>query len=181
MGDDKFSGVDFDDERRFNELVLEYGERIYRTVRGMVGSHEDADDIVQETFMRAYKKMDTFRGDAAVGTWLTRIALNLSYSRSRRKKLFTDNPVDDYLNVSNSNSISPEEIAIENERRAVVEKGLKSLPEKQRAVFVLRMYEDMKFKGIAKIMGTTESASRANFHQALNKLKKIASESGDNE
>ncbi len=171
MGDDKFSGVDFDAERRFNEMVLEYGERIYRTVRGMVGSHEDTDDIVQETFMRAYKKINTFRGEADIGTWLTRIALNLTYSKQRRKKLFNDNPVDDYVDKIGSDADLPEDRAVQNERRRIVDRGLNSLPEKQRAVFVLRMYEEMKFKEIAALMGTTESASRANFHQALNKLK----------
>ena len=157
-------------------MVLEYGERIYRTVRGMVGSHEDADDIVQETFMKAYKKINTFRGEAAIGTWLTRIALNLTYTKSKRKKVFSDNPVDDYMDKIGSDTDLPEVTVEENERRMIVEKGLKTLPEKQRAVFVLRMYEEMKFKEIAALMGTTESASRANFHQALTKLKRFVEE-----
>ncbi len=176
MGDDKFSGVDFDAEQEFNRIVLKYGERIYRTVRGMVGTHEDADDIVQETFLKAYKNIDSFRGEADIGTWLTRIALNLTYTRTRRKKLFSDNPIDDYMDKIGSNTDLPEVTVEENERRMIVEKGLKTLPEKQRAVFVLRMYEETKFKEIAALMGTTESASRANFHQALTKLKKFVSD-----
>ena len=176
MGDDKFSGVDFDAEQYFNRIVLKYGKRIYRTVRGMVGIHEDADDIVQETFLKAYKNIDSFRGEADIGTWLTRIALNFAYTKSRRKKLFSDNPVDDYMDKINSDTDLPEVTVEENERRMIVEKGLKTLPEKQRAVFVLRMYEEMKFKEIGALMGTTESASRANFHQALTKLKKFVSE-----
>ena len=176
MGDDKFSGVDFDAEQYFNRIVLKYGKRIYRTVRGMVGTHEDADDIVQETFLKAYKNIDSFRGEADIGTWLTRIALNFAYTKSRRKKLFSDNPVDDYMDKINSDTDLPEVTVEENERRMIVEKGLKTLPEKQRAVFVLRMYEEMKFKEIGALMGTTESASRANFHQALTKLKKFVSE-----
>ena len=176
MGDDKFSGVNFDAEQRFNRIVLEYGERIYRTVRGMVGIHEDADDIVQETFLKAYKNIDSFRGEADIGTWLTRIALNLAYTKTRRKKLFSENPVDDYMDRISSDTDLPEVTLEENERRMIVEKGLKTLPEKQRAVFVLRMYEEMKFKEIAALMGTSESTSRANFHQALNKLKKFVSE-----
>ncbi len=173
MGDDKFSGVDYNTERHFNRIVLEYGERIYRTVRGMVGTHEDADDIVQETFLKAYKNIDSFRGEADIGTWLTRIALNLAYTKTRRKKLFSDNPIEDYMEKISSDTALPEVAAEENERRMMVEKGLKRLPEKQRAVFVLRMYEEMKFSKIAALMGTTESASRANFHQAMNKLKKF--------
>ncbi len=176
MGDDKFSGVAIDAEQEFNRIVLKYGERIYRTVRGMVGTHEDADDIVQETFLKAYKNIDSFRGEADIGTWLTRIALNLTYTKTRRKKLFSDNPVDDYVDRISSNTDLPEVTVEENERRMMVENGLKTLPEKQRAVFVLRMYEEMKFKEIAALMGTTESASRANFHQALTKLKKFVSE-----
>ena len=176
MGDDKFSGVNFDAEQRFNRIVLEYGEMIYRTVRGMVGIHEDADDIVQETFLKAYKNIDSFRGEADIGTWLTRIALNLAYTKTRRKKLFSDNPVDDYMDKISSDTDLPEVSVEENERRMIVEKGLKTLPEKQRAVFVLRMYEEMKFKEIAALMDTTESTSRANFHQALTKLKKFVSE-----
>lgn len=176
MGDDKFSGVDFDAERHFNRIVLKYGERIYRTVRGMVGTHEDADDIVQETFLKAYKNIGSYRGEADIGTWLTRIALNLTYTKSRRKKIFSDNPVDDYMDKISSDADLPEVTVEENERRMIVENGLKTLPEKQRAVFLLRMYEDMKFKEIATLMGTTESASRANFHQALTKLKKFVSD-----
>ncbi|MCH7955742.1 MAG: sigma-70 family RNA polymerase sigma factor [Candidatus Marinimicrobia bacterium] len=176
MGDDKFSGVAIDAEQHFNRIVLKYGERIYRTVRGMVGTHEDADDIVQETFLKAYKNIDSFRGEADIGTWLTRIALNLTYTKTRRKKLFSDNPVDDYVDRISSNTDLPEVSVEENERRMMVENGLKTLPEKQRAVFVLRMYEEMKFKEIAALMGTSESTSRANFHQALTKLKKFVSE-----
>ena len=176
MGDDKFSGVDFDAEQNFNRIVLKYGERIYRTVRGMVGTHEDADDIVQETFLKAYKNIDSYKGEADIGTWLTRIALNLTYTRSRRKKLFSDNPIDDYLEKISSDTDLPEVTAEENERRMIVARGLNALPKKQRAVFVLRMYEDLKFSEIAALVGTTESASRANFFQALTKLKKFVSE-----
>ena len=175
MGDDKFSGVDFNTEQHFNRIVLKYGERIYRTVRGMVGTHEDADDIVQETFLKAYKNIDSYKGEADIGTWLTRIALNLTYSGSRRKKL-SDNPIEDYMEKISSDTALPEVAAEEKERRMIVEKGLKRLPEKQRAVFVLRMYEEMKFSEIAALMGTTESASRANFHQAMTKLKKFVSD-----
>ncbi len=176
MGDDKFSGVDYNTERHFNRIVLEYGERIYRTVRGMVGTHEDADDIVQETFLKAYKNIDSYRGEADIGTWLTRIALNLTYSKTRRKKLFSDNPVEDYMEKISSDTVLPEVAAEEKERRMIVENALKTLPEKQRAVFVLRLYEEMKFSEIAALMGTTESASRANFHQAMTKLKKFVSD-----
>ena len=174
MGDDKFSGVDFKAEQQFNRIVLKYGERIYRTVMGMVGTHEDADDIVQETFLKAFKNIDSFRGDADIGTWLTRIALNLTFTKSRRKKLFSDNPIEDYLEKFSSDTTPPEVTVEENERRMIVENGLKTLPEKQRVVFVLRMYEEMKFSEIAALMGTTESASRANFHQAMTKLKIFA-------
>ena len=176
MGDEKFSGVDFASEQKFNRIVHKYGERIYRTVRGMVGTHEDADDIVQETFLKAYTNIESFRGEADIGTWLIRIALNLTYTKSRRKKLFSDNPVEEYLDKISSDTDLPEITAEENDRRMIVAKGLKILPEKQRAVFILRMYEEMKFNEIAAIVGTTESASRANFHQALTKLKKFVSE-----
>jgi len=176
MGDDISKGRDLNQDEGFNELVLEYGPRIYSTVRGMVGTHETADDIVQETFLRAYRKYKSYRGEAGIGTWLTRIALNLVYSKSRRKKLFSTASIDEYTDKTEADSPLPEEILIEEERRNFVGRTLNKLPSKQRAVFVLRMYDDKAFKEIALIMGTSESASRANFHQALNKLKKFASE-----
>jgi len=176
MGDDISKGEDLNPDKGFNELVLEYGPRIYSTVRGMVGTHETADDIVQETFLRAYRNQKSYRGEAEIGTWLTRIALNLVYSRSRRKKIFSFTSIDDYSDKIATDAPLPEDRIIEEERRNFVESTLGKLPNKQRAVFVLRMYEDKSFKEIASIMGTSESASRANFHQALNKLKKLASE-----
>jgi len=176
MGDDISKGEDLNPDKGFNELVLEYGPRIYGTIRGMVGTHETADDIVQETFLKAYRNYKSFRGDAEIGTWLTRIALNLVYSKSRRKKLFSTTSIDKYSDTIAADTPLPEDNIIEEERRNFVESALAKLPNKQRAVFVLRMYEDKSFKVIASIMGTSESASRTNFHQALNKLKKLASE-----
>ena len=176
MDYDISKGEDLNPDKGFNELVLEYGPRIYGTVRGMVGTHETADDIVQETFLRAYRNFKSFRGDAEIGTWLTRIALNLVYSKSRRKKLFSTTSIEEYVDSIAADNPLPEENIIEKERRIFVESALAELPNKQRAVFVLRMYEDKSFNEIALIMGTGESASRANFHQALNKLKKLASE-----
>jgi len=174
MGDDISKGEDLNSDKSFNELVLEYAPRIYGTVRGMVGTHETADDIVQETFLKAFRNRKSFRGEAEIGTWLIRIALNLVYSRSRRKKLFSVTSIDEYSDKIATDNPLPEENIIEQERRAFVENALGELPTKQRAVFVLRMYEDKSFNEIASIMGTSESASRANFHQALSKLKKLA-------
>ena len=176
MGDDISKGEDLNSDKGFNELVLNYGPRIYRTVRGMVGTHETADDIVQETFLRAYKNRKSFRGEAGIGTWLIRIALNLVYSKSRRKKIFSVTSIDEHSDKIAADHPLPEENIMEEERRVFVENALWQLPDKQRAVFVLRMYEDKSFKEIASIMGTSESASRANFHQALSKLKKLALE-----
>ena len=102
--------------------------------------------------------------------------MNLVYSRSRRKKLFSVTSIDKYSDKIATDNPLVEENIIEQERRAFVENALGELPKKQRAVFVLRMYEDKSFNEIASIMGTSESASRANFHQALSKLKKLALE-----
>ena len=176
MGDDIPEEQDQKKEREFNEIVLKYSPGIYKNVRGMVGNHEDTDDIIQETFLKAYKSIKSFKAEADVGTWLMRIALNIVFSRSRRKKIFSSVSIEDYSNRLIANEKSPEERIVEAERRRIVREGLSNLPKKQRAVFVLRMYEDMSFREISEIMGTSESASRANFHQALNKLKLIAAE-----
>ena len=176
MGDDIPEEQDQKKEREFNEIVLKYSPGIYKNVRGMVGNHEDTDDIIQETYLKAYKSIKSFKGEADVGTWLMRIALNIVFSRSRRKKIFSSVSLEDYSNRLIANEKSPEERIVEAERRRIVREGLSNLPEKQRAVFVLRMYDDMSFREISEIMGTSESASRANFHQALSKLKLIAAE-----
>jgi len=176
MGDDIPEEQNRKKEREFNEIVLKYSPGIYRNVRGMVGTHEDTDDIIQETFLKAYRNMESFKGEADIGTRLMRIALNIVFSRSRRKKIFTNNSLEEYSKGFATNEKSPEERIIESERRRIVREGLSKLPEKQRAVFVLRMYDDLSFREISEIVGTSESASRANFHQALNKLKLIAAE-----
>ncbi len=90
--------------------------------------------------------------------------------------MFSEPSREDFIENSVSNGELPEAELIEKERKELVQKGLDGLPEKQQAVFVLRMYDDLNFKEMSEIMGTTESASRANFHQAMNKLKKIVSE-----
>ncbi|MEO9802128.1 MAG: sigma-70 family RNA polymerase sigma factor [Reichenbachiella sp.] len=154
----------------FNLLVREYQERIYWHIRKMVIDHDDSDDIVQDVFVKVWKNLDKFRKDSSLYTWIYRIATNecLNFLRKKRNKFFL--PINDVANelsdkLDNSSHISGEEIQMK------LQKALLKLPDKQRLVFNMKYFDEMKFEEISKITKTSVGALKASYHLAVKKIE----------
>lgn len=136
----------------------------------MVIDHDDADDLVQEIFVKVWKNLKSFREDAKLFTWIYRIATNecLTFLKKKKRKFFV--PINDvqgelYSMLDNEPRISGDEVQLK------LQKALLTLPDKQRMVFNMRYFDDMKFKDIAEITKTSEGALKANYHHAVKKIE----------
>jgi RNA polymerase sigma-70 factor (ECF subfamily) len=156
-------------DKMFNEMVRRYHSRIYWAARRMVKNHEDADDIAQEVFVRAYTALDNFRGDSNIYTWLYRIAINLSINYLRKKRVRKLMDISDYLPFL-SNDADQDRGVIREENLSLVEQAIETLPEKQRAVFIMRYYDELPYEQISAILGTSVGGLKANFHHAVKKV-----------
>ncbi|MCB0710847.1 MAG: sigma-70 family RNA polymerase sigma factor [Ignavibacteriae bacterium] len=156
-------------ERMFNELVRRYQKRIYWVARRMVKRHEDADDIAQDVFVKAYTALEGFRGDSNIYTWLYRIAVNLSINHLRKQKVRNAVDLDDYLPFLSKDADQDKKM-MRRENVSLIEEAIATLPEKQRAVFIMRYYDEMPYEQISAILGTTVGGLKANFHHAVKKV-----------
>lgn len=154
----------------FNQLVRKYQQKIYWHIRKMVIDHEDADDLTQETFIKVWKHLENFRQDAQLYTWLYRIATNecLNFLKSKKRKFFL--PINDVsaelsAKIDQSDNISGEEIQLK------LQKALLRLPDKQRLVFNMKYYDDLKYEEISEILGTSVGALKASYHLAVKKIE----------
>jgi RNA polymerase sigma factor (sigma-70 family) len=156
-------------EQIFNEMVRRYHSRIYWVARRMVKSHEDADDIAQEVFVRAHSALKDFRGEANIYTWLYRIAVNLSINHLRKQKVRKLVDISDYLNFLSKDAEQDKNV-MRDENTSLIESAIQTLPEKQRAVFIMRYYDEMPYEQISSILGTSVGGLKANFHHAVKKI-----------
>lgn len=156
-------------EQMFNELVRRYQKRIYWVTRRMVKRHEDADDIAQDVFVKAYTALENFRGDSNIYTWLYRIAVNLSINHLRKQKVRNAVDLDDYLPFLAKDAEQDSSI-VRRENISLIEQAIQILPEKQRAVFIMRYYDEMPYEQISAILGTSVGGLKANFHHAVKKV-----------
>ena len=161
------------DETAFNEIVLRYQEKVYWIARRYLGSHEDADDIVQEVFVRAYEALHSFRKDAAVATWLYRIAVNQSINALRWRRVRSALRLDELTSDQASSEETPQEALESGERRRLIEEAVARLPEKQRAVFVLRYYQELSYEEIAQTLKTSIGGLKANYFHAVKKIQEF--------
>ncbi len=159
------------DRRAFNELVRGNQQRVYRVVRRIVQDPDDAMDITQDVFIRAYQGLDGFRGGSKIFTWLYRIAVNLSINhvKSGRVRRFFRFDREDGEYVDHTPGIH-EGLEREEIRRSI-ERAIAALPAKQRAVFVLRYYEELPYEDIAGMLGTSVGGLKANYHHAMKKIE----------
>lgn len=158
----------------FDRIVAAYRGDIYRVARRMTGNHEDADDVSQETFLRAYKGLSGFRGDASLKTWLFRIALNLAINVGRTKATRRESDEDPEI-ASDAQHHAPSESEARLERRQEetrVRRAVDRLPPRQRQVVILRIYEELKFHEIADFLEAPIGTVKANFFHAMNNLRK---------
>ena len=158
--------------RGFEMIVAQYSEQLYWQIRRMVYSHEDANDLLQNTFIKAWTNIDYFRGDAKLSTWLYRIALNecltLLNKQRAQATVSLDDPEADVLQKLESDPyFSGDKI------QTTLQKALLTLPEKQRMVFNLKYYQEMKYEEMSEIFGTSVGALKASYHHAVKKIEKF--------
>ncbi len=156
-------------ERAFNELVLKYRKNVYLTAVGMIGDADDAEDIAQDVFVKAYESLSLFRGDSAVYTWLYRITVNLCLNRLRKRKVRSFFGLEEVSQtLAAPEGAEPAELQELNKR---LRKAISELPEKQRAVFILRHFHELPHADIAQIMDRDVGTIKANYFQAIQKLR----------
>ena len=160
----------FTKELGFRQLIETYQKPVYQVIRRMVLIHEDADDLTQNTFIKAYKALDRFEGNSSLFTWLYRIATNesLTFLEKKKKRYFLS--LEDHQEklesyVDSSATLSGDEIQVK------LQKCLLKLPDKQRLVFHLKYEEDLSYEEISKITGTSIGALKASYHHAVKKIE----------
>ena len=155
----------------FDLIVERHRRSVYLLCYRFVSNHEDASDLSQEVFLRAYRGLRSFRGQSSLATWLYRIGVNVCLNRVSAKKLQSES-IDDRQFVDERAESAPERL-LKHERSARVRAAIAQLPRKQRATLVLRMYHEMSHQEIADVLGSSVGAVKANFFHALGNLKKL--------
>ena len=154
----------------FECIVREYSEQLYWQIRRLVFSHEDANDILQNTFIKAWTNIDYFRGDAKMSTWLYRIALNecLTFLNKQRanNQLSIDEADKELLNKLESDTYFDGD-----DTQKIFLQAIHTLPEKQQIVFNLKYFKEMKYEEISEIMGTSIGTLKASYHHAVKKIE----------
>jgi RNA polymerase sigma-70 factor (ECF subfamily) len=155
----------------FDAIVQRHQRNVYGLCYRFTGNHEDASDLAQDVFVRAYRALSGFKGQSSIGTWLYRIAVNVCLNRAAAKKPAAA-PLKDTERLPSA-SERPDEAVLRNERAAEVRAAISRLPKKQRATLLLRVYHELPHAQIAGLMGTSEGAVKANFFHALKNLRKL--------
>ncbi len=158
-------------DRAFQLMVQKYQEAIYWHVRRLVVSHDDANDIVQEVFIKVWQALPKFRKDSSLYTWMYRIATNEALSFLKKKKRRHLMPLVD-MGKQLEETLEADAWYQGNEMEKKLQKAILSLPEKQRAVFNLRYYDEMKYEDMAEILNTSVGALKASYHHAVKKIEK---------
>lgn len=150
-------------EDAFRLIVRKYGERLYWTIRRMVTVHADADDCLQNTFLKAWKAFDSFRGDSGIYTWLYRIAVNETISFLDAKREFFDEG-------EFAESLAEDPFFDGDAAQTALQQAIAQLPPVQKAVFILRYYDNMAYREMEQILGSTEGSLKASYHHAYTKV-----------
>lgn len=154
----------------FNQVIATYSEPLYWQIRRMVQSHDDANDLLQNTFMKAWQSLGSFRGDAKLSTWLYKIAINESISFLERERKRKNYSLDD--EESHLVSLIEADEHIDGDALALkLRKAITSLPEKQRLVFNMKYYDEMKYEDMSEVLGTSVGALKASYHLAVKKIE----------
>jgi len=152
----------------FNLVVKTYNKRLYWHIRRLVVNHDDADDVLQNTFLKVWRALPNFRSDANIYTWLYRIATNESLTFLKKKR--QDVNYDDVAFTIEKN-LEADVFFDGDEIQLKLQKAIAALPEKQRAVFNLRYFEEMNYREMAEVLETSEGALKASYHHAAKKIE----------
>ena len=155
-------------EAAFTQLVDHFKEQLYWQIRRMVLSHDDADDVLQNTFIKAWTGLDGFRGEAKLSTWLFRIANNetLNFLERQRQSM----SLDDEAAVGVAAGLESDPYFDGDETERQLQEAIAELPDKQRQVFNLKYFEEMKYEEMSDLLGTSVGALKASYHHAVKKI-----------
>lgn len=155
-------------KKSFSDIVSQYSEPLYWKIRHIVLNHDDANDILQNVFIKAWKNIDDFQNRAKISTWLYRIAINesLDFIRKQKSNAVIESDADNNI----ANRLIADEYFDGDKTVAILQQAIATLPEVQRVVFNLRYYDEMKYSEMSKILNTTEGALKASYHIAVKKI-----------
>jgi RNA polymerase sigma-70 factor (ECF subfamily) len=157
-------------DKGYEMLISDYQKPLYFFIRRMLLNHEDTNDVLQDTFVRVFKGVDKFRGESALGTWMHSIAYREALGHIQRSKRMLKGDWDGNI-LENVKQLEEDTHYSGDEMQMRLQAMVAALPEKQRAVFVLKYYEEKKYTEIAEITGTSVGALKASYHHAVEKIK----------
>jgi len=164
-------------EEAFTLLLRKYQQKIYWHVRRMVIDHDDADDIVQDVFIKVWKNLGNFREDAQLYTWIYRIATNECITFLNRKKQKYQISLDDESSEYLVDTLKDSSYFDGNQAQLKLQEALLTLPDKQRLVFNMKYFEEMKYEEMSEVLGTSVGALKASYHIAVKKIEQFFKES----
>ena len=155
-------------QKAFLNIVNRYSEPLYWKIRSIVITHDDADDVLQNTFLKARKGLDKFQGKSQLSTWLYRIAINEALACLRRKRSIVVTGGEDTLHLADS--LLADEYFDGDRGQALLQEAIVTLPDVQRLVFTLRYFDEMKYSDMSELLGTSVGALKASYHIAVEKV-----------
>jgi RNA polymerase sigma factor (sigma-70 family) len=159
-------------EKAFTGIIKKYQEKLYWHIRRMVVEHEDANDVLQNMFIKVWKGLDNFREDSQLYTWLYRIATNESLTFiEQQKKRSTSSLSDEESSLSNK--VKASDYFDANKLEWKLQVAIQQLPEKQKVVFSLRYYDEMPYEEMSRVLETSEGALKASYHHAVKKIEEF--------
>ncbi len=170
IGDQILTDIRQNKELGFRKLLREYQEQLYWHIRRMVVIHEDADDVLQNVFIKVWNGLDTFRGDSALYTWLYRIATNEVFTFLANKRKQNISSITDIEEEFMENIDAGSHFDGDNAQK-IFQKAILQLPEKQRLVFNMKYFEDMKYDDMSEMLDTSVGALKASYHHAVKKIE----------
>jgi len=154
-----------DKDTLFRAIIRSYQRPLYRVIRNMVGTHEAADDVLQNTFMKAFKNIGRFKKESRLYTWLYRIAVNESLNELKKRKR---NKV---VSLDQNPEVGTEDVDM-GQWEVQLQYAIAKLPEKQRTVFMMRYHDDRSYEELSEMLNTSIGGLKANYHHAVQKIKK---------
>ncbi|MEG1544036.1 MAG: sigma-70 family RNA polymerase sigma factor [Tannerellaceae bacterium] len=156
----------------FAEVVAAYSEKLYWQIRKMVLSHEDANDLLQNTFLKAWMNLAYFRGEAKLSTWLYKIAINECITFLNKQRAMNNVSIDD-ADTFLLERLKGDEYFDGDEAQTKLQEAILTLPEKQRIVFTLKYYDEMKYDEMSEVLSTSVGALKASYHYAVKKVEEF--------
>lgn len=156
----------------FQSLVREYQKPLYNHIRNIVLNHDDADDVLQNTFIKVFQNLKNFKGESKLFSWMYRIATNeaITFLHQRAKK---NNTTSEELQSKIVDNLKADSYFDGNEIQLKLQKAIATLPEKQQLVFKMKYFEELKYEDMSEILGTSVGALKASYHHAVKKIEEF--------